>query len=96
MEDGSRVQGFILHIGGHLGEDAGFGRRVSSKALPADGIKYVVERIVRAYAAERPADGRFSEWAAAQSDARLAAPGRRHRRGRPRRGGGLTGRTALH
>ena len=73
MEDGSRVQGFILHIGGHLGEDAGFGRRVSSKALPADGIKYVVERIVRAYAAERPADGRFSDWAAAQSDARLAA-----------------------
>jgi precorrin-3B synthase len=72
MEDGSRVQGFILHIGGHLGEDAGFGRRVSSKALPADGIKYVVERIVRAYAAERPADGRFSDWAAAQSDARLA------------------------
>ncbi len=73
MEDGSRVQGFILHIGGHLGEDAGFGRRVSSKALPADGIKYVVERIVRAYAAERPADGRFADWAAAQSDARLAA-----------------------
>jgi sulfite reductase (ferredoxin) len=72
LEDGSRVQGFILHVGGHLGEDAGFGRRVSSKAIPADGIKYVVERIVRAYAAERPADGRFADWAAGQSDARLA------------------------
>jgi sulfite reductase beta subunit-like hemoprotein len=73
LDDGSRVQGFILHIGGHLGEDPGFGRRVSSKALPADGIKYVVERIIRAYAAERAADGRFSDWAAGQSDARLAA-----------------------
>jgi sulfite reductase beta subunit-like hemoprotein len=73
LEDGSRTQGFILHIGGRLGEDAGFGRRVASKAIPADGIKYVVERIVRAYAAERPADGTFSDWAAGQSDARLAA-----------------------
>lgn len=73
LEDGSRVQGFILHVGGHLGEDAGFGRRVSSKALPADDIKYLVERIVRAYKGERPADGTFAQWAALQTDGRLAA-----------------------
>ena len=28
---------------------------------------------MRAYAAERPADGTFADWAQAQSDARLAA-----------------------
>jgi sulfite reductase beta subunit-like hemoprotein len=73
LPDGRRVQGFILHIGGRLGEDAGFGRRVASKAMPADDARYAVERIVRAYAGERPADGTFAEWAAGQSDARLAA-----------------------
>jgi precorrin-3B synthase len=71
-EDGSRVQGFVLHVGGQLGAEAGFGRRVSSKAIPAEQIKYVVERIVRAYAGERGADGSFAEWAARQSDIRLA------------------------
>ena len=73
LPDGGRVQGFILHIGGRLGTDAGFGRRVSSKALPAEDAKYAVERLVRAYAAERPADGTFALWATAQSDRRLAA-----------------------
>jgi len=73
LPDGRRVQGFILHIGGRLGEDAGFGRRVASKAMPADDARYAVERIVRAYAAERPADGTFAAWAAEQSDGRLAA-----------------------
>ncbi len=73
LPEGGRVQGFILHIGGRLGAHAGFGRRVSSKALPAEDAKYAVERLVRAYAAERPADGTFAVWAAAQSDRRLAA-----------------------
>lgn len=72
LEDGSRVQGFILHIGGHLGEDSAFARRVSSKAMPADEMRYAVERIVRAYADERPVDGTFSQWAALQTDARFA------------------------
>jgi precorrin-3B synthase len=73
LPDGRRVQGFILHIGGRLGEDAGFARRVASKAMPADDARYAVERIVRAYAGERPADGTFAQWAAEQSDGRLAA-----------------------
>jgi sulfite reductase (ferredoxin) len=73
LADGRRVQGFILHIGGRLGADAGFGRRVASKAIPADDARYAVERIVRAYAAERPVDGTFAVWAQEQSDRRLAA-----------------------
>ncbi len=72
LEDGSRVQGFILHIGGHLGDDSGFGRRVSPKPMPADQMKYAVERIVRAYAAERGVDDVFADWSQQQSDARLA------------------------
>ena len=73
LPDGRRVQGFILHIGGRLGAEAGFARRVASKAMPADDARYAVERIVRAYAGERPADGTFAAWAAEQSDGRLAA-----------------------
>ena len=37
LPDGSRVQGFILHIGGRLGEDAGFGRRVVVEGDPGRG-----------------------------------------------------------
>ena len=68
-----KVQGFILHIGGRLGEGAQFGRRVASKAIPADDAKYAVERIVRAYKGERRADQTFGEWADQQADARLAS-----------------------
>ena len=67
------MQGFILHIGGRLGEDAQFGRRVASKAIPADDARYAVERVVRAYKAERRADMSFGEWADLQGDARLAS-----------------------
>jgi sulfite reductase (ferredoxin) len=70
---GERVQGFILHIGGRLGEGAVFGRRVASKAIPAQDARYAVERIVRAYKGERTADMTFGEWADRQGDARLAA-----------------------
>jgi sulfite reductase beta subunit-like hemoprotein len=71
--DGERVQGFILHIGGRLGEGAAFGRRISSKAIPATDARYAVERVVRAYKAERRADQAFGEWADLQGDARLGA-----------------------
>jgi sulfite reductase (ferredoxin) len=70
---GERVQGFILHIGGRLGEGATFGRRIASKAIPANDARYAVERIVRAYKGERRADETFGDWADAQGDARLAS-----------------------
>ncbi len=71
--DGQRVQGFILHIGGRLGAEAGFGRRVASKAIPADDARYAVERIVRAWKGERAPGETFSSWADAQADTRLAS-----------------------
>jgi len=42
------LSGHARDIGGRLGEGAQFGRRVASKAIPADDAKYAVERIVRA------------------------------------------------
>jgi precorrin-3B synthase len=71
--DGERVQGFILHIGGRLGEGAAFGRRIASKAIPAADARFAVERIVRAYKGERRADQTFGAWADEQGDARLAS-----------------------
>jgi len=73
LADGSRVQGFILHVGGRLGEGAAFGRRVASKAIPADDARYAVERIVRAYRGERAPGMTFGEWADGQPDARLTS-----------------------
>ena len=68
------MQGFILHIGGRLGEDAGFGRRVSSKAIPADDDRST--RSSGSCAPTRPSGrrtARFADWAQEQSDRRLAA-----------------------
>src|SRR3954467_1918885 len=71
--DGERVQGFIVHIGGRLGEDAQFGRRVASKAIPAGDARYAVERVVRAYKGERRSDMSFGEWADRQGGGPPAA-----------------------
>ena len=70
LKAASRLQ---YRIGGRLGEGAQFGRRVASKAIPADDARYAVERIVRAYKSERRADMSFGEWADLQGDARLTA-----------------------
>ena len=63
LADGSRVQGFILHVGGRLGEGAAFGRRVASKAIPADDAATRSSAIVRAYRGERAPGMTFGEWA---------------------------------
>jgi sulfite reductase (ferredoxin) len=71
LPDGRKVQGFMVHVGGALGEEAGFGRRVS-RPLPADDVRFAVERVVRAYAED--GGGRsFAAWAADQRDEELTA-----------------------
>ena len=54
--DGNDVEGFQVHLGGRLGEEAGFGRTVKGLRLPADDLPDYVERLVRTYVEEH--DGR--------------------------------------
>lgn len=63
--------GFQVHLGGGLGHDLGFGRKprglkVSTKELPD-----YIERLVRAYLAQRTDSERFAQWAVRAEESSL-------------------------
>jgi sulfite reductase (ferredoxin) len=57
------VEGFQIHLGGRLGEDAGFGRKERGLKVTADGAVDYVERLVRTWQAERADGETFAVWA---------------------------------
>ncbi len=69
--DGDQVEGFQVHLGGGLGLDAGFGRKLRGHKVTADELPDYVERVARAYEAQREPGGE------------LSALGRSSRRGGP-------------
>ncbi|WP_328646875.1 nitrite/sulfite reductase [Amycolatopsis sp. NBC_00348] len=62
--DGNQVEGFQVHLGGGLGLDAGFGRKLRGHKVTAAELTGYVERVVRAYVAGREPGERFPQWAA--------------------------------
>ncbi|MFJ1765274.1 nitrite/sulfite reductase [Amycolatopsis sp. NPDC088138] len=62
--DGNQVEGFQVHLGGGLGLDAGFGRKLRGHKVTASELTSYVERVVRAYIAGREPGERFPQWAA--------------------------------
>jgi sulfite reductase (ferredoxin) len=62
--DGQQVEGFQVHLGGGLGLDAGFGRKLRGHKVTTDELPDYVERVVRRYADERHVGERFAQWAA--------------------------------
>ena len=62
------TEGFQVHLGGSLGTDPSFGRKLRGLKVTADGLTDYVERLLRSYQADRT-DGRGVR--------RLGAPGRR-------------------
>ncbi|SHF42648.1 nitrite/sulfite reductase [Streptoalloteichus hindustanus] len=61
---GDQVEGFQVHLGGGLGLDAGFGRKLRGLKVTADELPDYVERVVRRFAAQRAEDERFAQWVA--------------------------------
>ncbi|RSN26451.1 sulfite reductase [Streptomyces sp. WAC 05977] len=61
-EDGKQVEGFQVHLGGGLGLDAGFGRKLRGHKVTASELTAYVERVVRAYVAGREPGERFAQW----------------------------------
>ncbi|KFZ79066.1 sulfite reductase [Amycolatopsis sp. MJM2582] len=61
-EDGKQVEGFQVHLGGGLGLDAGFGRKLRGHKVTASELTAYVERVVRAYLAGREPGERFAQW----------------------------------
>ena len=62
--DGNQVEGFQVHLGGGVGLDAGFGRKLRGHKVTADELPDYVERVVRRYADERTSGERFAQWVA--------------------------------
>jgi sulfite reductase (ferredoxin) len=62
-DDGRQVPGFQVHLGGALGLDAGFGRKVRGHKVTVDELPDYVERVVRRYVDDRRSGERFAEWA---------------------------------
>ena len=68
-----------MHLGGGVGLDAGFGRKLRGHKVTADELPDYVERVVRRFVDGRDAGERFAQWVAradeedSASDARLRA-----------------------
>ena len=70
-EDGNQVEGFQVHLGGGLGLDAGFGRKLRGHKVTADELPDYVERLARAYVAGRTDGERFAQWVTRADEAVL-------------------------
>jgi sulfite reductase (ferredoxin) len=60
--DGRQVEGFQVHLGGGLGLDAGFGRKLRGLKVTSAELGDYVERVVRRFAAQRTEGERFAQW----------------------------------
>jgi sulfite reductase (ferredoxin) len=60
--DGERLEGFNVHLGGHLGEPHAFGRKVRGVRLRADELSSFAERMLRMYGAQRNGHPSFGAW----------------------------------
>jgi sulfite reductase (ferredoxin) len=69
--DGNQVEGFQVHLGGGLGLDAGFGRKLRGLKVTSAELGEYVERVVRNFAAQRDGDERFAQWVLRAEEADL-------------------------
>ena len=68
---GNQVAGFQVHLGGGLGLDAGFGRKLRGHKVTAAELGDYVERVVRRFARQRHPGERFPQWAARATEEEL-------------------------
>ena len=59
---GNQVEGFQVHLGGGLGETTAFGRKLRAHKVTSAGLDDYVERVVRAYLADRTEGEIFAAW----------------------------------
>jgi sulfite reductase (ferredoxin) len=55
-------EGFQVHLGGSLGTDPSFGRKLRGLKVTADGLPDYVERLLRAYQSGRKDGEQFAAW----------------------------------
>ncbi|WP_243763321.1 nitrite/sulfite reductase [Allobranchiibius sp. CTAmp26] len=60
---GQQVEGFQVHLGGGLGLDAGFGRKLRALKVTSAELGDYIERIARRFDEQRTPGERFAQWA---------------------------------
>ncbi|HEY5837066.1 nitrite/sulfite reductase [Streptomyces sp.] len=70
--EGRQVEGFQVHLGGGLGLDPGFGRKVRGLKVTSAELPDYVERVLTRFQAERAEGERFAQWAARTSEEALS------------------------
>jgi sulfite reductase (ferredoxin) len=68
---GGQVEGFQVHLGGGLGLDVGFGRKLRGHKVTADELPDYVERVVRRFVDDRLPAERFAQWVARADEGAL-------------------------
>ncbi|MEU2159154.1 nitrite/sulfite reductase [Streptomyces sp. NPDC019396] len=71
-DDGNQVEGFQVHLGGALGLEAGFGRKVRGLKVTSAELPDYVERVLNRFQEEREDGERFATWAARASEEALS------------------------
>ena len=64
VDDGDGpVEGFQVHLGGSLGLDSGFGRKLRQHKVTSAELGDYIERVVRRFVTQRTEGERFAQWA---------------------------------
>ncbi|MFF9376496.1 nitrite/sulfite reductase [Streptomyces griseoluteus] len=71
-ENGNQVEGYQVHLGGALGLEAGFGRKVRGLKVTSKELPDYIERVLRRFEAERADGERFAAWAARADEEALS------------------------
>jgi sulfite reductase (ferredoxin) len=64
--------GFQVHLGGSVGQEAALGRKVRGLKVTADELPDYIERVLKRFQAEREDGERFATWAARASEEALS------------------------
>jgi sulfite reductase (ferredoxin) len=68
---GGSVEGFQVHLGGSLGADSGFGRKLRQHKVTGDELGEYLDRVVRNFVKHRDDGERFAQWAVRADEADL-------------------------
>ena len=77
VEERIKAEAFLVHLGGHLGADRSFGRKVKGVKVPAAELGPYVEALIKRYRAKRDSDETFASFVARLDDKELKEFGTR-------------------
>jgi sulfite reductase (ferredoxin) len=70
--DGGSVEGFQVHLGGSLGAESGFGRKLRQHKVTSNELGDYIDRVVRNFVKQRDAHESFATWALRADEADLS------------------------